>query len=314
MESQSSFEQAFPNLGVEAAPEKQKEKEREDRRKTLPETIWTRLDPDHLQPPKTYAAEAKVVPGVAEAPKASVNKEVVEQPRSSQPESIGDLLKAQALPNLDIRPQHFYEDAEIYSAHSAQEHDILPEVLPESAQQKVTQFSPQVEHEPTTTAIPEAAPVDKNLHLGRHELLLLAGTISAEDTNLLEIFNAKRIDEDGLRRIVAEFMQGKPIEKLLEQEELREQMKFELDPSLRHSPEATDGLISRLASGAGVQVKKVINPQRIKQHAGSAATIVAGSVERMLEARDTPPSPAKIVAWTVGVIVYFIVLTWALKR
>ncbi len=310
-ESHASFggEQLLPD--AEAAVPLAAPAEIERRPKmTMPETVWTRVDPDHVQlpvPQRRNAAEKQ--PVVAAEPE----QEAAGPPRNARPEALGDILKTQALPNLDIRPQHFYTDSETRPAHQPeQQHDILPSVAPKTVPAKTETFQQFEQERRAVPASPEAAP--EIAQLSHHELLLFAGTINIGGANLLEIYNAKRIDEDGLRHIVAESLQGHPVEEVLRQEELREQMKFEMDPSLRHSPEATASLLSRMGSGASKQAKKVVNPQRVKQHADNAAAFVVGGLERMIEERDTPPSPAKIAAWTVGTIVYFIVLIWALKR
>lgn len=69
--------------------------------------------------------------------------------------------------------------------------------------------------------------------MSRSELMSLSEKIMIEESSLRQIYETKLIGEKGLRRIVAEYLRGGDVKKVLRQEIIEREIDFERDPILR---------------------------------------------------------------------------------
>lgn len=111
--------------------------------------------------------------------------------------------------------------------------------LPERAEQPhpITPEAPKPALQPTLEAA-DMPPVTTNLHetLGFADLMKLAKKIKIDGISLREVFIARRIDENGLRAVVQEYLRGGDVRKQLTAEIINREKSFERDPAERHKP------------------------------------------------------------------------------
>jgi hypothetical protein len=69
--------------------------------------------------------------------------------------------------------------------------------------------------------------------MSRSELLKLSASIEVDGSDLRQIYETKLIGENGLRRLVKEYLGGGDLKKVLREEILEREMDFERDPDLR---------------------------------------------------------------------------------
>jgi hypothetical protein len=86
-------------------------------------------------------------------------------------------------------------------------------------------------------------PADKRIEtLSRAELLELCGQIQIEGTSLRQIYETHLIGENGLRRLVSEYLHGGNMQKALHREVVEHEIDFERDPALRDMSTTDDDL------------------------------------------------------------------------
>lgn len=117
--------------------------------------------------------------------------------------------------------------AETVSARAAQpERATVQPELPAAVR-------PEAAAEPAKNEQAAAKP-DKPLErLNRQELLNLSGTIRFGETNLRRVFEARLVNENGLRRLIREYYAGHDLRRALAREFLAKELRFERDPRLR---------------------------------------------------------------------------------
>jgi len=174
-----------------------------------------------------------------------------------------------------------------------------------------------------TTAAPEmpsamegrrSAANEIDVHLGQADLLVLGDSIRVDGISVSEMFRAGRLDEDGLRRIVAAFLRGYDAQRIVAEEVLRVQMKFERDPQLRSTRVAgRPDTAKRSTSRARTQAKKVLDPKRAMYHADHLADRLASGLDRIAESAEGQPNIGKTIGITLAVIIYFIILILIIK-
>jgi hypothetical protein len=102
------------------------------------------------------------------------------------------------------------------------------------------------------------SPSASDQHIGtmsRAELLVLSEQIIVDGSSLRQIYETHLIGERGLRRLVAEHMQGQDLKKALRQEVVEREIDFERDPDVRDLvPQA-----ALKASAGGGQGKEALN-------------------------------------------------------
>jgi hypothetical protein len=69
--------------------------------------------------------------------------------------------------------------------------------------------------------------------LSKEELLAYSGQIRVGETSLRRVYEAKMVDEKGLRRLIKEYQAGHDLRRALAREFMVKELKFERDPTLR---------------------------------------------------------------------------------
>jgi hypothetical protein len=179
----------------------------------------------------------------------------------------------------------------------------------------------QVMHETATapeTKEPMSAVVDgefeSNTTMGHEELLTIGESIHVEGVSITEMFNAGRLDEEGLRRIVVEFLRGQRIERIVMDEVLRQQMRFERDPQLRQVPiDALQEAATLRAGGSAYSQPRKFSAHKMRRQADRIADRLSEGIDRAVERAENNPNTAKTVGIVTAVIVYFIILIWIIR-
>ena len=197
------------------------------------------------------------------------------------------------------------------AAELERKHQITEEAQ-EEAHEKVQaerhESEPRHEINESMSAVVEGA-FESNTRMGHEELLALGESIRIEDVSIAEMFLAGRLDEEGLRRIVVEFLRGQRIEKTVAEEVLRQQMRYERDPQLRQVPVAIhDEAVKRAHSSMDGQQRRVFSTRNVRRQADRIADSLAEGIDRAVEAAENNPNLAKTVGGTLAVIIYFVVL------
>jgi hypothetical protein len=276
------------------------------------------------------------------------------------PTSVQEMPVFQDLPQLEIRPRHFYTEPEVRQPGTTEiEHDILPSLDGSSeAKQEAAQPEPEVEivraeKLPTTAerlqrlaeekarraeelelknleaqepieaqpvrsreemnkhvrAIMDAKP-ESNISMEMGELLEIAESVRVEGVSVAEMYRSERIDEEGLRRIISDFLRGQRIERVVTDEILRQQMRFERDPQMRQIPLSVaqqNGPTSQMQAIRGQQ-RKVLTAKTMRHQADRIADRLAEGIDRTVEAAENNPNIFKTFGTVIAVIAYFVVL------
>ncbi len=150
---------------------------------------------------------------------------------------------------------------------------------------------------------------ESNTTMKLEELLEVADSVHVDGVSISEMFRAGRLDEEGLRRIMSDFLRGHRIERVVAEEILRQQLRFERDPQLRQIPLTAmqDDLGSRSQSERAQQ-RKVFNKQTMRRQADRIADRLAEGIDRTVEAAENNPNMLKTFGAIVAVIAYFVVL------
>ena len=151
---------------------------------------------------------------------------------------------------------------------------------------------------------------ETNTSMGMDELLEVAESVRIDGVSIAEMFRAERIDEEGLHRIISDFLRGRRIERAVAEEVLRQQMRFERDPQLRQIPlSATrDEAMAFAQANQREMQRRVFNAQTMRRQADKIADRLAVGIDRTVEAAENNPNIAKTVGTIVAVIAYFVVL------
>jgi hypothetical protein len=195
--------------------------------------------------------------------------------------------------------------------------DVLAEKLPEPA------FANQAEQ---PLRQPELAPTERNPGqqtvehaLQRSELLGLAKSIRVDGVSVYEMFTAKRIDEEGLRRIIVSYLRGDELRQMIAGEVIRQQMKFERDPSLRDTPVNTPhkdkpGATRRAAKKIKKGTKSLLDVDRAKDRTERLAEITQDVLEKSHGYLHENPSAGRNFGIIAIVVIYLMILIVALVR
>jgi len=321
------------------------------------------------KPARQERAQVEEVKAVALTPK---DEEVVSIPEPETPKptaqkqeevvtaSMQEMPVFQDLPQLEIRPRHFYTEPEVRQPGTTEiEHDILPPLngaseyeaaeepseanqeavpsekmqspaarLQELAAQKARRAEEleqkNAEEEPD---VPEAQLVTPRAEMNEHvramtseryeasisieldKLLDVAESVRVEGVSVAEMFRVERIDEEGLRRIISDFLRGQRIEGVVTDEILRQQMRFERDPQLRQVPlTATQSAPTSQMQPVRGQQRKVLSAKTMRHQADRIADRLAEGIDRTVEAAENNPNIFKTLGTIVAVVAYFVVL------
>jgi hypothetical protein len=109
--------------------------------------------------------------------------------------------------------------------------------------------------------------------INREELLSIARKIEIEGTKLSAIYDNNLLGEHGLRRVVAEYLKGGNVKKVLRQEMIEREIDFERDPILRDmgdrsaitaKPTTLDHLLQKSGIDWNEEPHQVLTPNKTK--------------------------------------------------
>jgi hypothetical protein len=274
-------------------------------------------EPDIRQPHQAEI-EHDILPSSQErtesSPKSSVEERPVQKTPAPELAAVAPLTYEQPAaapapvlteqqPHTGLQLQELAEQKAKRAAELEQKHaeePALPELKTEQPKTAVNEHVRAVSHNEAETNI--------NMDIG--ELMEIGDSIRVEGVSITEMFRNDRIDEEGLRRIVVEFLRGARIEKIIADEVLREQMRFERDPQMRQVPLSVlpDPTVTRSSTVVSAQQRKVFNTQTMRRQADRIADRLADGIDRTVEAAENNPNIAKTVGGILAVIVYFVIL------
>jgi hypothetical protein len=114
----------------------------------------------------------------------------------------------------------------------------LPSSKPERAANalasKPERFAPLPKAERVSSVAPERQP--KNVELKDEDIMRISETVRVGATSLRNVYEAKLITKSGLKRLVAEHLEGRDIRRGLAREFLAKELSYERDPKLRDIP------------------------------------------------------------------------------
>lgn len=237
------------------------------------------------------------------AAKPEVSKEAsTKQPTQEQQQTSQTAPTSEALPQTGAQLQELAERNAKRAAELFEKNQESPE-LP--APHKESQTSELNEHVRAITG----GNYEADIMMGRNELLEVGESIRVEGVSVTEMYRAERIDEEGLKRIIVEFLRGERIEKIISEEVLRQQMRFERDPQLRQIPvNALQNTSTRSQTPTNGRQRKAFNAQNMRRQADRIADRLAGGIDRAVETAENNPNAFKTVGGILAVIIYFVIL------
>jgi hypothetical protein len=178
--------------------------------------------------------------------------------------------------------------------------------------------SVQPEKAPPTAETTNAA-VDS---LSKEELLAYSGQIRVGETSLRRVYEAKMVDEKGLRRLIKEYQAGHDLRRALAREFMVKELKFERDPTLRDllPPEAqprkqdktNDG--GEQYNGSGVAVTGIGATDQASTNSGVASNVTPGTAKTAKQPaysrRQTSVSPGVLIGLTLLTIGLAVCAIW----
>jgi len=236
--------------------------------------------------------EHEPVPERSPAPVPAETPAPPEQPETpTERPTAGEQLR-------QIADQKARRAAEIAEKHRDSTDKKSPEILP---------LSSEADSNPVEQAVADG-------RMGRTELLALAGSIRIDGVSVAEMFRAGRLDEEGLRHVVTEFLRGHDVHKLITDEVLRLALKFERDPQLRAARVSVDSdAARRTTASAKSRAKKALNPRAARHHVIRLADRLADEFDRALEAAEDHPAGAKTMVTVLAVVAYLVILVLIIK-
>ena len=150
----------------------------------------------------------------------------------------------------------------------------------------------------------------------RGELLALAKSISVDGVNVHEMYSVKRIDEDGLHRIVVEYLRGGDIKKVISQEVIRQQLRFERDPQLRST--LVETIEERRARSAAARLKsqtiELLDLRRAKDRTEHMAEFVQKELQHAKKLIKNNPKLLNTTGVMAIIVIYLTILIVVLSK
>ncbi len=194
--------------------------------------------------------------------------------------------------------------------------DLLAEHLPGPSPAENMEYAPGKLERPGSE-VEQSVQGTVEHSMQRSELLDLARTIRVDGVSVYEIFTARRIDEEGLRRIIVAYLRGDELRQLITNEVIRQQMRFERDPHLRDMPvnaadrqKAKPGATKKFKD----RTKSILDKDRAKDRTIRVAEITQDILERSHEYLHENPKAGRNFGIIAIVIIYFAILIIALMR
>ena len=241
--------------------------------------------------------------GFSEGQRAAVQVVPYERPRpTANEQSYAPYQPLEAAP-LHNYPQQ--ESGRISVQPTAVE--SRPSVAPVFAAPESASSKEQPRKEAAPKPMPEAPAAVPGARseraLEKAELMRLAKDIKVDGIRLKDVYDAKRIDEAGLRAVVETYLRGGDIKQQLTQEVIAKEQSYERDPLIRHqrSSGQVAGAIAKAASLAGVSKEKA------KQATQSVTeNVKKGAKQAQRDVIENSGSEMWIMV-TVAVIIYAII-------
>lgn len=212
--------------------------------------------PEALQ---TMTAEAA---SMKQARREQVASETYELP------SIADRLMLARSPNIRRRAP---EARQLHSVQEAPGH--IGHVLVSAESRRRSEPPKQQKERLDTAAVRQErlhVTPDKHIEtLSRPELMSLSDRIIVEGNSLRQIYETHLIGEQGLRRLVQEYIRGGDVQKALQREIVEHEIDFERDPALRDMA-VTETEVAREADPMNTPGKEALN--QLLQKAEEALT------------------------------------------
>lgn len=144
----------------------------------------------------------------------------------------------------------------------------------------------------------------------RAELLALAKAIRVDGISVHDMYTARRIDEDGLHRVVSEYLRGGDVKQAIAQEVRRQQIKFERDPHLRGAPIESSESRGAARSAARIkdQAKDLLDLKRAKERTERLSERMYHEITKVREAVESNPNIAKTASVLAVVVIYAAIL------
>lgn len=260
-------------------------------------------EPEVRQPNATET-EHDILPAATIAGEAPAQPKTEEKP-SEQPATPAE--KLQELAQQAAKRAHELQEKNQLTV----EKDPEPEAEKEPALPKPLEKQPaRAEMNEHVRAIAGNKYEKMDIRMDLSELLDVAESIRLEGVSVAEMFRAERIDDEGLRRIITEFLRGERIEKSISEEILRQQLKYERDPQMRQVPLTAmqDTQAQHTQAQRPSRARRGSRTQSMRHQADRIADRLAGGIDRAVEATENNPNAAKTIGGVLAVIVYFVIL------
>ena len=180
----------------------------------------------------------------------------------------------------------------------------------------------------TPEAAPQAAARQEQVNLMSNEQVLeTSDKVLIEGTSLRMIYEAKQITEPGLRHVLAEYLSGGDVKRVLAEERLIKQTTFERDPHLRDQVSAAGPTQQGSGGGAAVSaaIAAGITADQLSSHDGKQ--VINDSLQQTItpsydqsriptevERRAHRTEQLVVGTWVVLVIVLVVVATILLAK
>lgn len=102
-------------------------------------------------------------------------------------------------------------------------------------------------------------------HMAATELLAVAERIVVEGASVREMYEAGRLDPEGLRHVVAEYLRGGNVEKMVAREALGEERQHERQPERQPGPFVSTAKSSGVAQSSGAATSPAAKPNDVRQ-------------------------------------------------
>jgi hypothetical protein len=160
--------------------------------------------------------------------------------------------------------------------------------------------------------------------LSKEELLAFSGQIRVGETSLRRVFEAKMIDEKGLRRLIKEYQAGHDLRRALAREFMVKELKFERDPTLRNllpleaqprsqgeanTADGNDGNGAGVGGGVSDVGSSAQAAQQTAAHKNSGQA-GRGSPSRPTKTRQSNVSPLILISLTLFTIMLAVYAIW----
>lgn len=207
-------------------------------------------------------------------PSAETGRPVI-IPSSVETRTVESAMRVASVAMLErmrpgLRPEHMPHKAAMGVSSYALERSVSRSRVMETAS------SPTAERHDATVA--EVAKMDTREMLKAAKAVKIEGGVSLKD-----IFDAKRIDENGMRHVLATYLRGGNYRERLSREITAKEMSFERDPLFRHNRRdaETDGKVGQAVEKITAVSKKGV--ERIQQAAGPRGAEATAAAQKQLK-------------------------------